>query len=179
MRAILGKGRTLGGKSRQERQGNFTSGTKDLLKTSDEEARRKNEEVENLISRDRMLQRNEIKILLVGASGSGKSTILAQLRLINGVDYSREERESSKKITLATTLQAMQTILEAMESLEIDLENAENERHVKTILQQPATIVGEFLSVDFAYAIKALWKDTGLQECYRRSREYQLDSNTS
>ncbi|KAJ5147191.1 Guanine nucleotide-binding protein subunit alpha [Penicillium atrosanguineum] len=113
------------------------------MSTEDKEGKARNEEIENQLKRDKMLQRNEIKMLLLGAGESGKSTILKQMKLIHEGGYSRDERESFKEIIYSNTVQSMRVILEAMESLELPLEDARNEYHVQTIFMQPAQIEGD------------------------------------
>jgi len=44
--------------------------------------------------------RNEIKMLLLGAGESGKSTILKQMKLIHEGGYSRDERESFREVCI-------------------------------------------------------------------------------
>ncbi|CAG8905712.1 unnamed protein product [Penicillium salamii] len=132
------------------------------MSTEDKEGKARNEEIENQLKRDKMMQRNEIKMLLLGAGESGKSTILKQMKLIHEGGYSRDERESFKEIIYSNTVQSMRVILEAMESLELPLEDARNEYHH---------------SPEVGNAIGALWRDTGVQECFKRSREYQLNDS--
>jgi len=61
---------------------------------------------------------------LLGAGESGKSTILKQMKLIHDTGYSKEDRESFKEIIFSNTIQSMRVIIEALEKLEIVLENA-------------------------------------------------------
>lgn len=115
--------------------------------------------------------------LPIGAGESGKSTILKQMKLIHEGGYSRDERESFKEIIFSNTVQSMRVILEAMESLELPLEDQRMEYHVQTIFMQPAQIEGEVLPPEVGGAIEALWKDRGVEECFKRSREYQLNDS--
>ena len=166
------------------------------MSTEEKEGKQRNEEIENQLKKDRMSQRNEIKMLLlgtpnrlageyhnreaddcVGAGESGKSTILKQMKLIHEGSYSRDERESFKEIIYSNTVQSMRVILEAMESLELPLDDQRAEYHVQTIFMQPAQIEGESLPPEVGHAIDALWKDAGVQECFKRSREYQLNDS--
>ncbi|KAI4174964.1 MAG: hypothetical protein LQ343_001991 [Gyalolechia ehrenbergii] len=147
------------------------------MSTEDKEGKQRNEEIENQLKRDKLNQRSEIKMLLLGAGESGKSTILKQMKLIHEGSYSRDERESFKEIIYSNTVQSMRVILEAMESLEIPLHDQRTEYHVQTIFMQPAQIEGESLPPEVGSAIDALWKDGGVQQCFRRSREYQLNDS--
>lgn len=166
------------------------------MSTEEKEGKARNEEIENQLKRDKMMQRNEIKMLLLGiylsftvvvtqvtdneatgAGESGKSTILKQMKLIHEGGYSRDERESFKEIIFSNTVQSMRVILEAMESLELPLDDQRAEYHVQTIFMQPQQIEGDNLPPEVGTAIEALWKDAGVQECFKRSREYQLNDS--
>lgn len=114
---------------------------------------------------------------ITGAGESGKSTILKQMKLIHEGGYSRDERESFKEIIYSNTVQSMRVILEAMDSLELPLENNGNEYHVQTIFMQPAQVEGDSLLPEVGSAVNSLWRDAGVQECFKRSREYQLNDS--
>ncbi|KAL9603989.1 MAG: hypothetical protein Q9219_000751 [cf. Caloplaca sp. 3 TL-2023] len=165
------------------------------MSTEEKEGKQRNEEIENQLKRDKLSQRSEIKMLLLGMSASlfrtglfvadfvtgagesGKSTILKQMKLIHEGSYSRDERESFKEIIYSNTVQSMRVILEAMESLELPLDDQRTEYYVQTIFMQPAQIEGDSLPPEVGNAIDALWKDAGVQECFKRSREYQLNDS--
>ncbi|MCJ1306837.1 guanine nucleotide-binding protein subunit alpha [Agyrium rufum] len=147
------------------------------MSTEEKEGKQRNEEIDNQLKRDKLSQRNEIKMLLLGAGESGKSTILKQMKLIHEGSYSRDERESFKEIIYSNTVHSMRVILEAMESLELPLDDQRAEYHVQTIFMQPAQIEGESLPPEVGNAVDALWRDAGVQECFKRSREYQLNDS--
>jgi guanine nucleotide-binding protein G(i) subunit alpha len=99
------------------------------------------------------------------------------MKLIHEGSYSRDERDSFKEIIFSNTVQSMRVILEAMESLELPLADQRAEYHVQTVFMQPAQIEGESLPSEVGIAIEALWRDAGVQECFKRSREYQLNDS--
>ncbi|KAL1924713.1 uncharacterized protein VTP21DRAFT_4367 [Calcarisporiella thermophila] len=147
------------------------------MSTEDTEGRRRNEEIENQLKRDRMQMRNEVKLLLLGAGESGKSTILKQMKLIHDGGYSNDERESFKEIIFSNTVQSMRVILEAMETMGISLASDISKHHAGVILGMPTQIESDQLPAEVGVAIRELWRDEGVQACFRRSREYQLNDS--
>ncbi|ORX57044.1 guanine nucleotide binding protein, alpha subunit [Hesseltinella vesiculosa] len=141
-----------------------------------QEGKARNDEIENQIKRDKINLKNEVKLLLLGAGESGKSTILKQMKLIHDGGYSHDEREAFKEIIFSNTIQSMRVILEAMQHMDVHLAY-ENQPFANVILDQPAQIERDFLPGDITQAVKALWKDPSLQSVYDRSREYQLNDS--
>lgn len=54
------------------------------------EARRRSREIDAMISREKKSVRRLVKILLLGAGESGKSTILKQMRIIHGQEFDQK-----------------------------------------------------------------------------------------
>ncbi|KAI9256903.1 guanine nucleotide-binding protein subunit alpha [Sporodiniella umbellata] len=137
----------------------------------------RNEEIEKNLAGDKIRMRNEVKMLLLGAGESGKSTILKQMKLIHDGGYSRDEREAFKEIIFSNTVQSMRVILEAMESMGVSLATPQNKSYAQVILDLPSQIELESLPVEVTSAIKVLWKDIHLLGVFERSREYQLNDS--
>lgn len=117
--------------------------------------------------------RNNIKLLILGSSESGKSTLLKGMKLYTDGGYTREERVSFSDIIWSNTVQSIRVIVDAMEFLGIPLQYETNEYHIQTIFMQPAQI-DDNLPPEVGTAVIKLWADAGVQEAYRRRREYQV-----
>jgi guanine nucleotide-binding protein G(i) subunit alpha len=141
-----------------------------------DEAKARNDEIESQLKRDRMMAKNEIKMLLLGAGESGKSTVLKQMKLIHHGGYNEQERESYKEIIFSNTIQSMRAILEAMPQLDISL-SPQNDARRAVILSLPMQIEADVLPRDVTDAIRGLWRDPNVKEAVRRSREFQLNDS--
>ncbi|KXS08923.1 guanine nucleotide binding protein, alpha subunit, partial [Gonapodya prolifera JEL478] len=143
----------------------------------EKEGKRKNDEIENELRKEQIKMRNEVKMLLLGAGESGKSTILKQMKLIHDNGYSNDEREAFKEIIFSNTIQSMRVILEAMDHLGIKLEKEDSKKHREVLMALPPQIEADVFPQDAAVAVKALWEDAGVKACFDRSREYQLNDS--
>ncbi|KAJ1564136.1 guanine nucleotide-binding protein subunit alpha, partial [Cladochytrium tenue] len=145
----------------------------------DKENKFRNDEIDAALKKEKLNQRNEVKMLLLGAGESGKSTILKQMKLIHDNGYTNDEKEAFKEIIFSNTVQSMRVILEAMVSMGIPLGRPENEKHKNVIMDLPNQIEAEVFPPECTQAVKALWADDGVQACFARSREYQLNDSAS
>jgi guanine nucleotide-binding protein G(i) subunit alpha len=117
------------------------------------------------------------------------------MKLIHHGGYNESERDSYKEIIYSNTLQSMRcvlfayttkydvvtlvtssAILEAMPQLDISL-SPQNDARRAVILALPLQIEGDILPRDVADAIRGLWRDIGVKEAVRRSREFQLNDS--
>ncbi|KAG8685516.1 guanine nucleotide-binding protein subunit alpha [Ceratobasidium sp. 428] len=144
----------------------------------DDEGKARNDEIESQLKKDRLNAKNEIKMLLLGAGESGKSTVLKQMKLIHHGGYNNQERESYKEIIFSNTLQSMRAILEAMPALDISLQ-PQNDARRAIIMALPGQMENDSLPHDVADALFNLWQDPGVREAVRRSREFQLNDSAT
>ncbi|KAF9580668.1 guanine nucleotide-binding protein subunit alpha [Lunasporangiospora selenospora] len=147
------------------------------MSQDDKEGRNRHEDIESQLRRDRIQMRNEVKMLLLGAGESGKSTILKQMKLIHDGGYSKEEREAFKEIIFSNTVQSMRVILEAMDNMELPLYHEANRNYAIIVMSLPIQIEGEYMPHEVAVAIQNLWVDPNVQQAFQRSREYQLNDS--
>ncbi|CAH8602272.1 unnamed protein product [Heterobilharzia americana] len=137
------------------------------------EQNRINKEIEKQLKRDKKDARRELKLLLLGTGESGKSTFIKQMRIIHGAGYSDDERRTFIKIVYQNIYMAMFTMIRAVESLKIPYENPANKSYGEAIREIDYETVTT-MEPQHVVAIKSLWDDPGIKECYDRRREYQL-----
>ncbi|XP_026468123.1 guanine nucleotide-binding protein G(q) subunit alpha isoform X1 [Ctenocephalides felis] len=137
------------------------------------EQKRINQEIERQLRRDKRDARRELKLLLLGTGESGKSTFIKQMRIIHGAGYSDEDKRGFIKLVYQNIFMAMQSMIRAMDLLKIQYTIANNSENAELIRGVDFETVTTF-EQPYVRAIKELWSDSGIQECYDRRREYQL-----
>ncbi|XP_039953563.1 guanine nucleotide-binding protein G(q) subunit alpha isoform X4 [Bactrocera neohumeralis] len=137
------------------------------------EQKRINQEIERQLRRDKRDARRELKLLLLGTGESGKSTFIKQMRIIHGSGYSDEDKRGYIKLVYQNIFMAMQSMIKAMDMLKISYGKDEHGEFGELVMSIDYETVTSFED-PYLSAIKTLWADTGIQECYDRRREYQL-----
>ena len=118
------------------------------------------------------------KILLLGASESGKSTIVKQMKIIHGDGYSQQELVDFTSVIYSNVTVSMWLVVNAMDKFSIAFANPVNQDHAQTINSlYTSTTSLSTLSQEAVNAFESLWTDGGFQECFRRGYEYQLNDS--
>ncbi|XP_074426917.1 guanine nucleotide-binding protein subunit alpha-14 isoform X1 [Larus michahellis] len=146
------------------------------LSAEEKESQRISAEIERQLRRDKRDARRELKLLLLGTGESGKSTFIKQMRIIHGSGYTEEDRKGFTKLVYQNIFTAMQAMIRAMDTLKIQYTSKENEETAQMIKEVEVDKV-TVLERKQAEAIKQLWEDPGIQECYDRRREFQLSDS--
>ena len=135
--------------------------------------------IDETILKDRESYKKEVKLLLLGAGESGKSTIVKQMRVIHEDGYTPGERKQYRPVVHSNTIQSLFAILNAMKKLDIHFSDAARQADLKMI----STITGNSGEREITYELgeimERLWHDKGVQQCYTRSREYQLNDSAA
>ncbi|KAH8415991.1 hypothetical protein KR222_006155 [Zaprionus bogoriensis] len=137
------------------------------------EQKRINQEIEKQLRRDKRDARRELKLLLLGTGESGKSTFIKQMRIIHGSGYSDDDKRGYIKLVFQNIFMAMQSMIKAMDMLKISYGVGEHNELADLVMSIDYETVTTFED-PYLNAIKTLWSDAGIQECYDRRREYQL-----
>jgi len=131
-----------------------------------------NKAINKQLETERKKMDNEVKLLLLGAGESGKTTFSKQMRLIYLEGFSNEERMAYKSIIYENLISSMKTLINAAASFDLELQSKSKEAAEK--LQSLEEYFSESINGEIADYLKLLWKDPSIQTTLTRSSEYQL-----
>lgn len=130
---------------------------------------KKNTEINRYLEKEKERLNDEVKLLLLGAGESGKSTIAKQLKIIHANGFTEDELLTYKTIVYSNTIVAMRNIIKASETLKIPLA-PELDGAIQILNFCDPSNLGQ----KEGRAIQELWKADCIQEIYKRQSEYQL-----
>lgn len=81
-----------------------------LLSSGEIDQIRKSKEIDKSLSREKTYVKKLVKILLLGAGESGKSTFLKQMRIIHGQDFDQRAKEEFRATIYSNVIKGTTTI---------------------------------------------------------------------
>ncbi|XP_023670696.1 guanine nucleotide-binding protein subunit alpha-12 isoform X2 [Paramormyrops kingsleyae] len=130
-----------------------------------------------MLARERRSIRRLVKILLLGAGESGKSTFLKQMRIIHGKEFGQKALLEFRDTIFENIIKGMRVLVDARDKLRIPWQNSENEKHGMFVMafESKAGVPVETCTFQlYVPALHALWSDSGIQTAYSRHSEFQL-----
>ncbi|KQK74699.1 guanine nucleotide-binding protein G(i) subunit alpha-1 isoform X1 [Amazona aestiva] len=100
-------------------------------------------------------------------------------RIIHEAGYSEEECKQYKAVVYSNTIQSIIAIIRAMGRLKIDFGDPGRADDARQLFVLAGAAEEGFMTSELAGVIKRLWKDSGVQACFNRSREYQLNDSAA
>ncbi|XP_034448874.1 guanine nucleotide-binding protein G(o) subunit alpha-like [Hippoglossus hippoglossus] len=121
---------------------------------------------------------NVVKILMLGAAESGKSTLIKQIKIIHSHGFSKQELISFQASVLDNLLTSMKFVLRGMGVLRINLANKKNKVHARSILSCSQCLGDDQELLPFvAHALCVLWADQGVRAAAARGYEFELNDS--
>ncbi|XP_033896226.1 guanine nucleotide-binding protein subunit alpha-13-like [Acipenser ruthenus] len=152
-----------------------------LLNSVEAEQTRISKEIDKCISRDKTYVKRLVKILLLGAGESGKSTFLKQMRIIHGQDFDQQAKEDFRATIYSNIIKGIRVLVDAREKLHIPWGDPSNQTHGEKMMAFDTRsrmvvqgLVETEVFMNYLPSIRALWEDSGIQNAYDRRREFQL-----
>uniref|UniRef100_A0A1I7UMX9 Guanine nucleotide-binding protein G(K) subunit alpha n=1 Tax=Caenorhabditis tropicalis TaxID=1561998 RepID=A0A1I7UMX9_9PELO len=150
-----------------------------IMSQEDEAAKRRSRKIDRLLREDAESSNRTVKLLLLGAGESGKSTILKQMRIIHDVGYTTEERKVFRGVVYGNIILSLNALIKAMEQLKIEWGTQDHESDARKLLSFSTTGEEDELPEELVVLMKSVWSDDGIQKCLERSREYQLNDSAA
>ncbi|KAI9525426.1 Guanine nucleotide-binding protein subunit alpha-12 [Dissostichus eleginoides] len=161
--------------------GSSKEGSRERDAAQEREARRRSREIDAMLARERRAVRRLVKILLLGAGESGKSTFLKQMRIINGQEFDKKALLDFRDTIYENILKGMRVLVDARDKLGIGWQSCENEKQGMLVMSWEGRVGGSGVESSefqlYVMALNALWTDTGIQEAYARRSEFQLSES--
>jgi len=132
-------------------------------------------EISKQLKSDKKSLDSLVKLLLLGAGESGKSTIAKQMKILHTAGFSEEERKSYTSIIHNNMVSSMRHLIMACENMSIPIVARDSgDRLLKHS--------DEFFSGSFEEIVEdltVLWKEDGIQKAFAQSAKFQLIDSAS
>lgn len=139
------------------------------------EQRHKSQQIDRMLEKDKHAIRRQVKLLLLGAGESGKSTFLKQMKIIHGQRFEPEIVKEFQTIIYQNIVRGMKVLVDARQKLSIPWENPKNSAFGQHLLRFDNSVyLDSHTFQDYAPSIKRLWMDSAIRQAYDRRREFQL-----
>ena len=148
------------------------------MSDEERESKARSREIDRNLKEDGAKAAKDIKLLLLGAGESGKSTIVKQMKIIHDSGFTSEDFKQYRPVVYSNTIKSLVAILRAMTNLSLSFADEEREHDVKMVMDVVSRMKDtEQFSPELLASMKRLWMDDGLQQCFFRSNEYQLNDS--
>ncbi|CAN8106192.1 unnamed protein product [Discula destructiva] len=134
-------------------------------------------ELDKMIKADEKRMSKEVKLLLLGAGESGKSTVLKQMKLIYATGFSKTEKLEWKPVVFNNIIQSFRMIYDAMTEFNIPFEKPESEKDMEQVLIEYELSPNDQFPLAYLQPLKNLWTDEGVKKAIAKGNEYALHDN--
>lgn len=141
---------------------------------SNDADRKKSKGIDKQLEQDRQSMQHHVKLLLLGAGESGKSTIAKQMKIIHLDGFSQAERLEYRNIIFSNVVGSIIVLLEAAENMGLQIQ--EDNKPIKERIMHEDYFTGE-LTPSIAEDIKKVWSDPAIKTVFGRSNEFQLNDS--
>jgi len=142
-------------------------------------AQERSRQIDAQNARDHDTEQKKIKLLLLGAGESGKTTVLKQMQIIYGKGFAEDELrlQWAPRIN-ENVVAAMKALCDAVEDLEL-IDLVEHKEEFDSFQSNEAMNGVGLLSPELSLSeigpvIKILWNDPGIQAAWEKRSEFQI-----
>ncbi|XP_011661817.1 guanine nucleotide-binding protein G(o) subunit alpha isoform X1 [Strongylocentrotus purpuratus] len=148
------------------------------MSSEERESQERSKQIDKNLKEDGLQAARDVKLLLLGAGESGKSTIVKQMKIIHEEGFTAEDSKVYRPVVYSNLLQSMVSMLRAREKFETPFGEEEREEDAQLVYDTVSKLQDSApYSPSLTAAIQRLWTDSGLLEIFNRAREYQLNDS--
>lgn len=147
---------------------------------SAKEAKALSKQIDKQLRKEKQKREKEIRLLLLGAGESGKSTIAKQMKILHLSGFTADERRAWREVVHTNVLASTCALINGARKLKIKIQNQDAAQNIISYCSGTSEdTTDNFLTLtpQLAEDIKLLWADSGIQAAYARSSEFQLDDS--
>ena len=142
--------------------GNCASG-----QASDPEQISESRKIDAQIRNEKKALTKEIKILLLGAGDTGKSTLAKQMRILYDQSFTKEDRITYKKFINVNIILSMRSLLVGMGRKEMGVEIHPDHAQILDSLISQSSMLDQNITPELAAGIKKLWSDQTVKTFFK------------
>jgi guanine nucleotide-binding protein subunit alpha len=136
--------------------------------------------IDRQIEKDSRKFRKELKLLLLGSSESGKSTIVRQMKINHQNGFTKSELMMFRPTIYQNTLDSAQAIVLQMHNMNLECVMPANRTFAECIVEYRVESTPDFVfSADIARAIHELWQDPIIPKVMDCSSQFYLMDSAS
>lgn len=151
---------------------NCACGGGNLRTNESDTSKIRSKEIDRKIKEQAKIYQSTIKLLLLGAGESGKSTVIKQMRIIHMKQFTNEERRDKIADIHSNIKVSILSILNAMEKYAYEF-NDSNLKELQNYLLDMEVKNFEFTTKTWD-VIETLWKNENVKQCALKGDEYHL-----
>ncbi|KAJ8978673.1 hypothetical protein NQ317_019109 [Molorchus minor] len=142
------------------------------------EQRYKSQEIDKIIEKDKQAMKRQVKLLLLGAGESGKSTFLKQMRIIHGIKFEQQLIREYQQVIYQNLVKGMKVLTDAREKLGIPWGDCDNVDMARRLFQCENNVVLDPVNFSqYTPLLSGLWRDAGIRRAFERRIEFQLSDS--
>ncbi|KAI0989086.1 hypothetical protein GJ496_003564 [Pomphorhynchus laevis] len=154
------------------RKATFNASTADAIQE------RKQKRIDLMISKRMKANKKQYihtyRLLLLGSGESGKSTIVKQMQILHKEGFTNDERRRKLSDIHKNVLDSIVAITKAMDTFEPPIILPDHLRPLVNYIWTFSESLDREFTDRFFETTKQLWRDSNVQQSFRRSNEYQL-----
>ncbi len=155
----------------RRRSRSFTMGGCASSVSAEEAAKMKaSKEIEKALDEQFKIEDSKVKLLLLGAGESGKSTIFKQMRVLFGAPLTEEEKLQITPVVYSNTISSMKILCVETKNMGYDQDVLVKDKFDFMLALSDQCEINE----EVGGAIKALWTDQGVLKTWKRRSEFQI-----